>query len=230
MRFALLMPAAGSGVRLGAGTPKALLEMAGVPMFVWAVRSFVAFADCVEAVIAAPPDSVNAFQERVGKFFPKTNVQVVSGGSTRQQSVSLALRELRTDCEAVAIHDAARPLVSFELIQRVLDGLTDDVAAVVPGIPVADTLKRIGGRPPSIVATIDRQDLLAIQTPQVVRREIGVEAHRMAEETQFAATDDVALIEHFDLGETRVVEGDPRNFKITTQEDLDRARVLLERR
>lgn len=215
-------------MRLGANRPKALLEIAGVPLFVHAIRPFFELRACVETVVAAPRESLREFRIQAERFFPELPVNVVAGGATRQESVANALAAVSAERTLVMIHDAARPLIRRELIERVLNGLTDDAAGVIPGIPVADTVKRIERMGGTVIETISRDDLRAVQTPQLMRREIAVQAHRLARETAFNGTDDAALTERFRLGDIRVVAGDPCNFKVTTSEDFERARLLLE--
>ena len=145
---------------------------------------------------------------------------------TRQESVGLALTALSLESQAVLVHDAARPLVQSDLIKRVLAALTD-TAAAVPGLPISDTIKRASGKPPTISATMDRRDLYTVQTPQGMQRAIAEAAYRKLAADAFEGTDDVSLIEHFHLGEVRLVEGDPRNIKVTTMNDLRRVQELL---
>jgi 2-C-methyl-D-erythritol 4-phosphate cytidylyltransferase len=225
LSFALLMPAAGDGVRLGAELPKALVEIAGAPMFIHAARPFLRNAQCVEAVVAAPAGWEPRFQQAADREWGKERVRVVTGGAVRQESVVCALAALISDAEFVLIHDAARPLVSEAVIARVLEALSESVAAA-PVIPVMDTLKRTDGR--GIFETVERAGLVAVQTPQGILRAAAEEAQRRARAEGFEGTDDVSLIEHFALGAVKAVAGDPSNFKITTTEDLTLARKLME--
>jgi 2-C-methyl-D-erythritol 4-phosphate cytidylyltransferase len=226
LKFALLMPAAGSGVRLGAELPKALIDFGGVPLFVRAAQHFIEHAECVEAVIAAPPAHLGQFREQVPAAWKERNVQFVNGGETRQESVGNALAAMRSDADAVLIHDAARPLVSSALIERILNALDNGCQAAVPGFPIADTLKRVSHDGVTVLETVDRQMLSAVQTPQGMIRSLAVEAFQKAEREAFAGTDDASLIEHFRLGQVQILNGDPHNLKITTPEDLQFARDL----
>jgi 2-C-methyl-D-erythritol 4-phosphate cytidylyltransferase len=224
LNFALLMPAAGSGSRLGSESPKALVPLAGKPLFVHALMPFVAHPDCLEIVIAVPADFQARFVEACLNEFRDPRIRVITGGATRQASVHLALTALNSAPDAVLIHDAARPFVSGIIIQRVLDGLKSGAVAALPGLKVADTLKLATGSPPRVQSTVPRDTLYAAQTPQAILRIVAQDAFARAESAQFQATDDVALIEHFELGDVILCEGDPRNFKVTTQADLARAR------
>jgi 2-C-methyl-D-erythritol 4-phosphate cytidylyltransferase len=226
LSFALLMPAAGGGLRLGGERPKALVEIAGAPMFIHAARPFLQHAQCIEVVVAAPAGWEAAFQTAADAEWGEKRVRVVTGGARRQESVARALAALLSEAEFVLIHDAARPMVSEALIARVLTALGESVASV-PVIPVADTLKRMDERS-EVVETVDRAGLTSVQTPQGMLRAAAEQAHRRARSTGFEGTDDAALIEHFALGAIKAVPGDPRNFKITTADDLEMARILLD--
>lgn len=219
------MPAAGSGVRLGAEKPKALIDIAGIPLFIHAARPFLRHPDCREAVIAVPPGWENAFLDFALREWPEGCLQVVPGGEERQQSVANALRQITSDAEFMLIHDAARPLVTDAAIQRVLDGFGEAIPAVIPVIPVADTVKRVDSDH-FVLETVHRSGLVAVQTPQGIRRGVLSETLQQAEETGYLGTDDASLVEHFRMGRIRAVAGDIRNFKVTTVEDLSLAREL----
>ena len=194
-------------------------------MFVHATRPFLRCVQCLEAVVAAPEGWESRFQEIADREWGRGRVQVVTGGATRQESVARALAALVSDAEFVLIHDAARPLVSDEIIARVLAALRESVATV-PVLPVVDTLKRTDGT--AVFETVARAGMVAAQTPQGILRAAAGEAQRRAGTTGFEGTDDVSLIEHFALGTVRTVAGDPGNLKITTGEDLALAKKLME--
>lgn len=221
------MPGAGSGTRLGASLPKALLDVDGSPLFVRAAEPFVRHADCVEIIIAAPAGYAELFERAAaGLAFPGL-LRVIPGGATRQESVARALNALTSPAEAVLIHDAARPFLSLDLILRVLDALGGPYVAALPGLPVTDTVKRIAGDPPTVLDTVDRSALVTVQTPQAILTSVARQAQSLAAQSGYTGTDDVSLVEHFQLGRIRLVEGDPRNFKITTPDDLSRARQVI---
>jgi 2-C-methyl-D-erythritol 4-phosphate cytidylyltransferase len=228
VKFALIMPAAGSGTRLGTGQPKALLNLCGKPLFVWSAEAILGHGDCVEAVIAAPAGELATFERLGVQYFGAGQMLVVAGGSERQTSVGNALRALRTDAEIVLVHDAARPLLTRELVDKLLTAMTSDVAAVIPAVAISATVKEISGQPPMVKRTLDRSQLAAVQTPQALRRAIFMEAIKRASDDGFFATDDAALIERYKLGTVRVVEGEQSNIKITTAHDVAVARFLLE--
>ena len=208
--------------------PKALIEIAGKPLFVHAADLLVRHPACIEAVIAAPAGFEADFAQAAKREWNDERVRVALGGATRQQSVLFALRSLRKSCDAVLVHDAARAFVTRDLIARVLEALSGQFVGTVPGLPVTDTIKRVLTGSGIVLGTMDRADLMAVQTPQAVLRTIAIDAFERAAVDGTAGTDDVSLVEYYRLGPVRVVKGDPRNFKITTPEDLARARVLLD--
>jgi len=207
-RVAGIVPAAGAGVRLGGGVPKAWRLLGGRPMVSYAVDLLSAACDLV--VVAAPP----------GFDAPDVGATVVPGGATRSASVRLALALLDDDVEYVLVHDAARPFAPPSVVARVLDALRAGEQAVIPVLPVTDTLKRVVGT--EVLATVDRSDLVAAQTPQAFRAAVLRQAHREGAD----ATDDAALLES--MGATvRTVPGDPRNLKLTVPHDLVLAEILV---
>jgi 2-C-methyl-D-erythritol 4-phosphate cytidylyltransferase len=220
---AAVVPAAGRGERLGPGTPKALRTLGGVPMLVHAVRSLAAARLVDVVVVAAPPEQVGPVRALLDAHHVPAEVRVVAGGDTRQESVRRALDAV--DCEVVLVHDAARPLAPSELADAVASAVLAGADAVVPVVPMADTVKQVdaAGR---VVRTIDRSELRAAQTPQGFRRSVLLAAHDAA---QSAATDDAALVEAVG-GAVHVVPGSDLAFKVTRPMDLDIAEALLARR
>lgn len=216
-RVAVLVPAAGSGERLGGGTAKALREIAGTPMLLHAVRSLWAAPSVDVAVVAAPADSVNTVRELLS---PDT--VVVPGGATRTESVRRALAVLPEDVTVVLVHDAARPFVPVSVVEAVVAAVRGGHDAVVPVVPISDTVKRVAtdGR---VLETLSRQDLYAVQTPQGFRRGLLVEAHK---NEAMDATDDATLVE--ELGRpVWTVPGAEVAFKVTRPVDLLLAESVL---
>lgn len=229
MRAVAVLTAAGSGTRLGHGTPKALVPLGGVPLVVRAARGLVASGVVRRLVVTAPAGAVD--DVRAALASAGAPVEVVPGGATRQASVAAALARLadEPDGTVVLVHDAARPLVPAGVVRRVADAVAAGHPAVVPALPVHDTLKQVTPDG-TVVATVDRAALRAVQTPQgftlgVLRAAHDAAAHRAhAEET--AATDDAGLVEA--LGRpVLVVDGDPDAMKITTPRDLALAEALV---
>lgn len=227
MRTAAVVPAAGRGERLGPGTPKALRELGGVPMLVHAVRTLARarFVDAV--VVAAPPSEVAAVTALLADHEVPAEVSVVAGGATRQESVALAVASLPTDITVVLVHDAARPLVPVELVDAVATAVRDGAEAVVPVLPVADTIKVVDPFAGFVVSTPDRSTLRAIQTPQGFRREVLEQAHAAAGGAD--STDDAGLVEALGSKVT-IVPGSEEAFKVTRPIDLLLAEALLARR
>lgn len=214
-----VIAAAGSGERLGAGGPKAFVPLGGRPLVEWSIGAMRAAAGVRSIVVACPPGHVHDLGGH--------DLGVVDGGATRSQSVTNALAAVGT--ELVAIHDAARPLVTPELVEGVVATLVADPDAdgAIAATPVTDTIKRA---PEGLVqATVDRAQLWAAQTPQVFR----VEALRRALEADTAqveaATDEAMLIEAAG-GRVLIHPAPPENLKVTTPLDLRVAELLLAER
>jgi 2-C-methyl-D-erythritol 4-phosphate cytidylyltransferase len=217
---AVLVPAAGAGLRLGPGGPKALRELAGEPLLVHAVRRLRAAACVGQIVVAAPPDSVAA----VRALLAPGPVLVVAGGASRQSSVAAALAAADPAFGIVLVHDAARALAPPDLVERVAAAVRGGSDAVIPVLPVVDTVKRVdeAGR---VLGTVDRTSLRAVQTPQGFRREVLLAAHAAAVDEH---TDDAGLAEKLGVA-VQTVPGDEAALKITRPFDLTVARLLLGR-
>jgi len=225
---AAIVPAAGRGQRLGPGTPKALRLLGGVPMLVHAVRALAAARAVDLVVVAAPPDDVEQVRRLLVSYDQLgAQVDVVAGGATRQESVAAALAALSPAVDVVLVHDAARPLAPAELADAVVRAVRAGAEAVVPVLPVADTVKRVDGNG-HVRETVPRTDLRAVQTPQGFRRDVLAAAHAAAGPAA-AVTDDAGLVEH--LGRpVQTVPGAEEAFKVTRPLDLLLAESLLARR
>ena len=216
-RCAVLILAGGSGSRVGSDIPKQYLNLGGVPVIRRTVEVFLSHPaiDLIQVVIGAE-DSERCGEALAGLGLPAP----VTGGATRQNSGMRGLEALETaEPEYVLIHDAARPFVDHGTIDRVVRAL-EQASAVLPAVPVADTLKRGAGSPAIVTATVDRQDMWRAQTPQGFRFTEILSAHRAA--TGLELTDDTAVAEHAGMT-VSLVPGAEDNFKITTQGDLRRA-------
>lgn len=217
MAVALIL-AAGAGRRLAAGRPKALVRLAGRPMLEWSLAALSA-APAIERIVLALPAGVAA----------PAGLSAVEGGASRSESVRAALGAAGPG-DPVLVHDAARPLVSVELIERVLEALAEraDADAAIAALPVTDTIKRVG-EGAVVEETLERSRLWAVQTPQVFRRAAleGALAAPAAELTR--ATDDAWLVERAG-GRVIVVAGSEENLKVTSARDLRVAEGLLEER
>jgi 2-C-methyl-D-erythritol 4-phosphate cytidylyltransferase len=221
-----LIVAAGSGERLGAGRPKALVELAGRPMYEWSVAALREIDGIERIAIAMPVD----FDEHAhGLDFAAPGgpaMLAVHGGATRSESVRRALDAVGPG-DPVLVHDAARPLLTPQLAREVIDALAADASAdaAIAAMPVTDTVKRVDAAG-AVHETLDRGELWAVQTPQVFRRAaleraLEVPAHELAR-----ATDDAWLIER-DGGRVIVVRASDENLKVTTPLDLRVAELLL---
>ncbi|MFB6889639.1 2-C-methyl-D-erythritol 4-phosphate cytidylyltransferase [Kitasatospora sp. NPDC056327] len=238
---AAVVPAAGRGERLGPGAPKALRELGGVPLLVHAVRALVRSRAVGLVVVAAPVDGVAEVSALLdGHGLEGKDIRVVAGGATRQESVRLGLAAIPAEVGIVLVHDAARPLVPVEVVDAVASAVRAGAGAVVPAVPLADTVKRVEpvpGGPEPVLDTPDRATLRAVQTPQGFRRETLAEVHAraLAEETAGDAgalppvTDDAGLVERFG-GRVVVVPGHEEAFKVTRPLDLVLAEAVLARR
>lgn len=219
--------AAGSGERLGAGGPKALVEVAGKPLVVWSLEAFQRSIAVEGVVVAAPP----GFEEEVREIAAdaRSAAEIVTGGATRAESVRAAL-VAATDAELIAVHDAARPLITPELIDALVATLVGrpDAAGVITAAPVTDTIKR-AGNDREIRTTENRSELWAAQTPQLFRAEALRAAHGGDAAVVAAATDDAMLVEASG-GKVLIEPASAENFKVTTAADLERAIGLLNQR
>ena len=227
LRFAAIIPAAGSSTRFGAGRNKLLEKLGGVPVIARSVEAFVCRADVCAVVVPAQESEAMARELRrgTGGALDK-RVQFCDGGATRAQSVLNGLRALPADIEWVAVHDAARPLASQELIDATLAAAREHGAAV-PAMAVQLTIKEAGGPLPARVErTIPRGRLWAMQTPQIMRRAALLEAFERCPWPLDQVTDDVQLLE-LAGGEVWLVNGEEGNIKITTALDLEVAEVIL---
>ncbi|WP_338780465.1 2-C-methyl-D-erythritol 4-phosphate cytidylyltransferase [Streptomyces sp. DG1A-41] len=232
-RTAAVIPAAGRGVRLGPGAPKALRALGGTPMLIHAVRAMAASRAVSLVVVVAPPGGAAEVRSLLDAHAlpERTDFLVVPGGQTRQESVRLGLDALPPGHDIVLVHDAARPLVPVDTVDAVIEAVREGAPAVVPALPLADTVKQVEpaqapGEPEPVVATPDRARLRAVQTPQGFDRATLVRAH---ETVTGDVTDDAGMVEQ--LGLTVVaVPGHEEAFKVTRPLDLVLAEAVLARR
>ncbi len=214
---ALILVAAGSGSRLAAGVPKALVEVGWRSLLQHCLDTAGAVGRIRQIVVVVPDAQV----QQVSAGLAGQPVEVVAGGATRDASVRAGLTQVVDD--EVLVHDAARPFVPAEVYERVIDALAQG-QAVIPAIAVADTIKRV--RDGVVVETPPREHLVAVQTPQGFRTSTLRAAHRSGDAD---VTDDAMRLERAGI-EVRVVDGDARGFKITTPFDLAVATAMLEDR
>jgi 2-C-methyl-D-erythritol 4-phosphate cytidylyltransferase len=189
----------------------------GVPLLAHALRRALEAPEVTRVVVVAPASHLSEAGAIASRCARPDAVEVVAGGVERTDSVAAGLAALRPEDEIVLVHDAARALAPAALFSRLVAEVAGGHAAVVPGLPVTDTIKQVDADG-QVVGTPDRSRLRAIQTPQAFRRDVLERAHGAG----FAATDDAALVERAG-GAVHVVDGDPLAFKITTPDDLARA-------
>ena len=234
MKIAVILPAAGMGTRMGRGSAektgtsrKQFMLLEGSPILVHTVRKFAASDRVSEIVVAVRSEDIEWVEELLSREFPRTRVRVVAGGNSRQQSVENALATLADDTGLVAVHDAVRPFIDLETIDRVFDEATETGAAIV-GVPVVDTVKQVsrGTGKAHIRATLPREKLVLAQTPQVFRYDLIKRAFQSAREDGFIGTDESSLVERLDV-EVVVVPGSDRNIKITKPGDMSLAHAFF---
>lgn len=207
-----IVPAGGNGERLGAERPKAFVVLAGRELVEWSVEALSAV--CERVVVAVPPEHAEPPDR-------------VAGGRSRSESVRHAL-DAAPEATIAVVHDAARPLVTSELVRRCVDAIEPGVDGAIAAARMADTVKEAAadGR---VVRTLDRSVLWRVQTPQVFRASVLLEALDRDVTALAAATDDASLVEQMG-GTVRVVEAPPDNLKVTTESDLRIAEALLRER
>jgi len=219
----VIIPAAGSGKRMGGGTAKQFLPLRGEPVLIHTVRLFSQSPLVDEIVIAA--GDVETTSELVGAF-PKVTY-VVKGGDTRQDSVWAGLQVVHSRPRIICVHDAVRPLLPAEVLEGVLMSAAEHQAQVV-AVPLKDTVK-VAGPDGLVTATPDRASLWAVQTPQVFWVEPMLQAFRKAYADGFVGTDCASLVERAGIP-VHIHPGSPENLKLTTPDDFLVAEALLARR
>lgn len=219
-----IVVAAGSGARMGAGIPKALVPLGGRPLVAWSLAAIAACEAIDGIVLTAPAGGESGMRMAVGEA-GGPDLVVVAGGATRQRSVLAALGAVPRDATRVLVHDAARPLVSAELCAALLDAL-EGVEGAIAATPVADTLKRAGADG-LIAETVDRAGLWQAQTPQAFHADVLRHAFATAsDEVLDTATDCASMVEAIG-GRVRLVAAGAPNLKVTTPADLLLAEEIL---
>jgi 2-C-methyl-D-erythritol 4-phosphate cytidylyltransferase len=219
-RIAVVIPAGGVGARFGGRIPKQFLRLQRVPVLTVTVGHFARHPAVMAIVVAAPEAHVARARRVLAPIARRKSLLVVPGGRTRQDSVWLAMQAVPDEAELIVVHDAVRPLITRGLIDAVARAAAESGAAIC-ALPIAETVKRV--REDIVEATLDRSELRAVQTPQAFHADLLREAHEKAQRDGVVGTDDAMLVER--LGHpVRVVRGLAQNVKITTPDDLRRAR------
>jgi 2-C-methyl-D-erythritol 4-phosphate cytidylyltransferase len=206
------------------GAAKPFIELAGRPMMLWTLDRFLARPDVTAVVVALPGPMAS---DPPGWLVADPRMIVVAGGAERSDSVRNALHAVPADAEVIVVHDAARPLVSADVIERCIAVASEGQSAIA-AVPVIDTIKEVDGDG-VVIRTPDRRTLRAAQTPQAIPADVLRDAHARAAAERVSATDDAALVSRYG-GTVVVVEGSADNLKVTTPADLVVAEALLARR
>ncbi|MBS1874417.1 MAG: 2-C-methyl-D-erythritol 4-phosphate cytidylyltransferase [Acidobacteria bacterium] len=230
MKVAVILPAAGLGTRMKAAPEKTgtsrkqFMLLDGSPILLHTIRKFDACPSVTEIVVALRADDVEWVSDLVGKESFTKPVRLVEGGDSRQASVQNALATLSADTTLVAVHDAVRPFIDTERIEHVIAVAAQTGAAIIGVVPV-DTVKRV--HKDKVRATLPREHLVLVQTPQVFRFDLLKKAFALAAEDGFIGTDESSLVERLEDVEVSVVQGSTRNIKITRPSDMDVAALFL---
>jgi 2-C-methyl-D-erythritol 4-phosphate cytidylyltransferase len=225
LKFAAVIVAAGKGVRFG--RPKQLIEVAGRPLVAWSIALFGSMREIEHLVIATEPEHVETMATLARTYAGRLETKVVEGGATRQGSVRNALAAVPAVCDAVLVHDGARPLVQAEDVRAGMAATKPGIGALLAA-PVVDTIKVVG-EDHRVSRTLDRSELWAAQTPQFATVADLRRAHESGSWEQIEATDDAMLLERAGL-EVVVVPPAGDNFKVTVRGDRDLAEAILRER
>jgi len=218
MEYSVIVLAAGNGARSGLEFNKVLYEINGKKILDYSVEFFLEDNNCKQIVLVAAENEIDS----VSKLYKNSRIDVVIGGSTRQESVRKALEFVQ--CEYVLVHDGARPFIPKESVKQLLLGLEDN-DSVTLGVKAKDTIQEIEGN--RIVRTLERDRLILTQTPQGFLKDKLIRAHNLALKNDFMGTDDTVLLDEFLKIKALYIEGDYRNIKFTTIDDIELLEVIL---
>ncbi|MGJ3206501.1 2-C-methyl-D-erythritol 4-phosphate cytidylyltransferase [Geobacillus sp. FJAT-46040] len=222
MNYEAIVLAAGRGKRMNAGMNKQFLELGGEPLIVRTLNVFERDERCTRIVLVVNPAERSRFEQLLARFRIQKVAALTDGGEERQHSVYNGLQALAGE-EIVLIHDGARPFVRVHHLHELVNAAVQ-YGAAIPAVRVKDTIKKANGL--FVKQTIDRSSLWAVQTPQAFRLSLIMEAHEAAKQAGYLGTDDASLVER--IGKpVKIIEGDYRNIKLTTPEDLLFAEAIL---
>ncbi len=224
MTARLLLAAAGTGTRLGAERPKALVEIAGRPLLIWTLNRFHSMGLAAGAVVLATPGAIPEFQAAIDAAGINAEIHLVAGGAERQLSVRNGLAAMPDDTDVVVIHDAARPFVSEAAVRAAIDAAVECGAATV-ALPAVDTILQ-GDAASYLESTPPREIMWMCQTPQVFRKDVITSAHDRARSDALMLTDDATLVRHYG-NPVKLIPGHALNFKITTPADIAFAETVI---
>ena len=228
MKVSVILPAAGLGTRMGrekSGTSrKQFMLLEGAPILIHTIRKFLHCPSVAEIVVALRAEDMDWARGLIHQEHPQKPVRVVEGGESRQESVENALETLSPDTDLVAVHDAVRPFIDSELVEKVIAEAAHNGAAIVGIVPV-DTVKKVHKN--KIRSTLPREHLVLAHTPQVFRFDLLKRAFAEARKDAFTGTDEASLVERLEQVEVSVVQGSDRNIKITKPSDMELARLFL---
>lgn len=222
-KFAVILPAAGKSSRFSDKRKKVFVDLKGRPVWVRTAEQFINRDDVAQTILVVSPDDLEGFKEKFRPNLAFMDIEVVTGGAERADSVMNGLARVRSDVDFVAVHDAARPLIVKEWIDQVFRAAEQHDAAILAK-PVTSTLKRVDDDH-RITETVNRANLWEAQTPQVFRRQLLMDAY--SKRGRLQPTDEAQLIEQYGKS-VKVVPGSALNIKITTPEDLRIAEQLLD--
>ncbi len=229
MNVSVIIPAAGLGTRMGREksgvSRKQFMLLDGAPILIHTIRKFLRCPSVTEIVIALRAEDMDWARELVAAEKASKPVRFVEGGDSRQESVEHALATLASGTELVAVHDAVRPFIAPEIVEKVIAEAAHSGAAIVGIVPV-DTVKQMHKKD-KIKSTLPREHLVMAQTPQVFKFDLLKEAFAAARADQFIGTDEASLVERLERIDVSVVQGSDRNIKITKPTDMDLAHLFL---
>lgn len=226
-----VVPAGGSGSRFSPSADKLMANLLGLPVLLRTLQALLAAPLVHGLVLAASEANEPIYRDLIAEHLSSHEIYVVRGGASRRESVFLALQVVPECVDIVAVHDAARPLIQPQVIEKAIQRVAKGTSGSVVGVPVHDTVKRTAKSDVSdgfsIETTVDRSRLWCAQTPQVFPRELLEQAHRTVPQ-ECAVTDDAQLMELAGFGPVWMCEGSVSNLKITTPQDLQLATALLQ--
>lgn len=225
MEYVVVLPAAGSGKRMGAGQNKLFLKLRSIPILIHTLRVFEQDSKCTEIWLAVKPEERETIQRMLEEFNITKVKGMPNGGAERQHSVNACVQAAVGE-NLILVHDAARPFIEPKVIKE-LTKRASETGAAIAGVKVKDTMKKVHNG--VIEETIDRDQLWTIQTPQAFRYDILANAQKQAEQDQFLGTDESMLVERLGLP-VHIVESTYDNVKMTTQEDLLIGEAILQKR